>query len=244
MGVPAAKASGVELINRMKAMPSRGRLLRRRHHPRRWPPSDPVLPVRGEGAVRKQRPVGLLQAAADHPGERGLPPAGRRQLPAGARLNANDPSSTARQTRGAGDHNRGGTTTMTDLQQACCRGRRRGFGALPFARARAQAANTIRIALLCDFSGTYRDVTGPERTRLRAPGRGRIRQSRLQRRGDLRRQPEPRRCRLQHRAHWFDRDGVDVHRRWRRVLGRARGQRRRAGEEQGLPQFRPRRRRT
>ena len=26
---------------------------------------------------------------------------------------------------------------------------------------RAQAANTIRIALLCDFSGTYRDVTGP-----------------------------------------------------------------------------------
>ncbi len=26
---------------------------------------------------------------------------------------------------------------------------------------KAQAANTIRIALLCDFSGTYRDVTGP-----------------------------------------------------------------------------------
>jgi len=28
-------------------------------------------------------------------------------------------------------------------------------------QARAQTANTIRIALLCDFSGTYRDVTGP-----------------------------------------------------------------------------------
>ena len=26
---------------------------------------------------------------------------------------------------------------------------------------KAQAANTVRIALLCDFSGTYRDVTGP-----------------------------------------------------------------------------------
>jgi branched-chain amino acid transport system substrate-binding protein len=35
------------------------------------------------------------------------------------------------------------------------------FGALPLSHARAQAANTIRIALLCDFSGTYRDVTGP-----------------------------------------------------------------------------------
>jgi branched-chain amino acid transport system substrate-binding protein len=36
-----------------------------------------------------------------------------------------------------------------------------GFGALPLSRARAQAANTIKVALLCDFSGTYRDVTGP-----------------------------------------------------------------------------------
>ncbi len=34
-------------------------------------------------------------------------------------------------------------------------------GGLPRRGARAQAANTIRIALLCDFSGTYRDVTGP-----------------------------------------------------------------------------------
>ncbi len=35
------------------------------------------------------------------------------------------------------------------------------LGGLPFRSARAQAANTIKIALLCDFSGTYRDVTGP-----------------------------------------------------------------------------------
>ncbi|MFC7474876.1 ABC transporter substrate-binding protein [Dankookia sp. GCM10030260] len=34
-------------------------------------------------------------------------------------------------------------------------------GGLPWRSARAQAANTVKIALLCDFSGTYRDVTGP-----------------------------------------------------------------------------------
>jgi branched-chain amino acid transport system substrate-binding protein len=35
------------------------------------------------------------------------------------------------------------------------------LGGLPFRSAKAQAANTLKIALLCDFSGTYRDVTGP-----------------------------------------------------------------------------------
>jgi branched-chain amino acid transport system substrate-binding protein len=35
------------------------------------------------------------------------------------------------------------------------------LGGLPFRSARAQAANTIKLALLCDFGGTYRDVTGP-----------------------------------------------------------------------------------
>jgi branched-chain amino acid transport system substrate-binding protein len=34
-------------------------------------------------------------------------------------------------------------------------------GGLPWRSAKAQAANTVKIALLCDFSGTYRDVTGP-----------------------------------------------------------------------------------
>ena len=35
------------------------------------------------------------------------------------------------------------------------------LGGLPWRRAKAQAANTVKIALLTDFSGTYRDVTGP-----------------------------------------------------------------------------------
>ena len=35
------------------------------------------------------------------------------------------------------------------------------LGVLPWRGAKAQAANTIRVALLCDFSGSYRDVTGP-----------------------------------------------------------------------------------
>ena len=34
-------------------------------------------------------------------------------------------------------------------------------GALPFSRARAQAANTIRIGVLNDQSGPYRDISGP-----------------------------------------------------------------------------------
>jgi branched-chain amino acid transport system substrate-binding protein len=34
-------------------------------------------------------------------------------------------------------------------------------GGKPWRSARAQAANTIKVALLCDMSGTYRDVTGP-----------------------------------------------------------------------------------
>ncbi len=36
-----------------------------------------------------------------------------------------------------------------------------GIGGLPWQSAKAQAANTIKIALLTDFSGTYRDVSGP-----------------------------------------------------------------------------------
>ena len=35
------------------------------------------------------------------------------------------------------------------------------LGALPLGRARAQAANTIRIGVLNDQSGPYRDITGP-----------------------------------------------------------------------------------
>ena len=54
---------------------------------------------------------------------------------------------------------------MPAMQAGRCQGRssagRRHRRGLPWRSAKAQAANTIRIALLCDFSGTYRDVTGP-----------------------------------------------------------------------------------
>jgi branched-chain amino acid transport system substrate-binding protein len=36
-----------------------------------------------------------------------------------------------------------------------------GLGGLPFRRARAQAANTIRLGVMTDMSGPYRDATGP-----------------------------------------------------------------------------------
>jgi len=36
-----------------------------------------------------------------------------------------------------------------------------GLGGLPFRRARAQAANTVRLGVLSDMSGPYRDTTGP-----------------------------------------------------------------------------------
>jgi branched-chain amino acid transport system substrate-binding protein len=36
-----------------------------------------------------------------------------------------------------------------------------GFAVSPFAQARGQSANTIKIGLLTDLSGTYRDVNGP-----------------------------------------------------------------------------------
>ncbi len=50
------------------------------------------------------------------------------------------------------------TINRRTLMQAGAAG---AAGGLPFRSARAQAANTIKVALLCDFSGTYRDVTGP-----------------------------------------------------------------------------------
>ncbi|MBL6078848.1 ABC transporter substrate-binding protein [Belnapia sp. T18] len=83
-------------------------------------------------------------------------------------------------------------------------------GGLPWRSARAQAANTIRIALLCDFSGTYRDVTGP--TELAC-----IRQA-VAEFGNRGFNIEVVFADNQNRAdvgsnvtrQWFDRDGVDV----------------------------------
>ena len=36
-----------------------------------------------------------------------------------------------------------------------------GIDGLPWRPARAQAANTIRIGVLTDLSGTFRDINGP-----------------------------------------------------------------------------------
>ncbi len=50
---------------------------------------------------------------------------------------------------------------MTQITRRGVLGAGAAFGALPLHRARAQAANTIRIGVLNDMSGLYRDVNGP-----------------------------------------------------------------------------------
>ena len=83
MGVPAAKASGADAVARMKAMPTDddafgpGRI---REDGRKLHPAylfEVKTPEESKGAL------GLLQAAADHPGGTGLPAAGPGRVPAG-----------------------------------------------------------------------------------------------------------------------------------------------------------------
>ena len=50
---------------------------------------------------------------------------------------------------------------MTELNRRGLLAAGAAFGALPLHRARAQAANTIKIGVLNDQSGLYRDVNGP-----------------------------------------------------------------------------------
>ena len=76
----------------------------------------------------------------------------------------------------------------------------------------------------------------PDRAGLHPPGRRRVQQPRLQRRGHLRRQPEPPRRRRQRHPPMDRPRRRRRHRRRRRLLRRAGGERHRAGEEQGLPQ--------
>ena len=81
------RPAGVEAVERMKAMPTatttasaRARI---REDGRKLHPAylfEVKAPAESRGAL------GLLQAAADHPGRGGLPPAGRGRLPAGAEL--------------------------------------------------------------------------------------------------------------------------------------------------------------
>ena len=85
-GRGGGQGAGTEVVNRMKAMPTDDDAFGPGTHPRRRAQDRPVLPVRGEEARGEQGPLGLLQAAADHPGRGGLPPAGRGRLPAGPQL--------------------------------------------------------------------------------------------------------------------------------------------------------------
>ncbi len=84
------------------------------------------------------------------------------------------------------------------------------WGALPLARARAQAANTIKIGVLNDQSGLYRDLSGPGSTAC-------ARQA-VQELGELGFNVEIVQADHQNRPdvgstvarQWIDRDGVDV----------------------------------
>ena len=84
------------------------------------------------------------------------------------------------------------------------------LGGLPFRRARAQAANTVKIGVLTDMSGAYRDINGPvavAATRLAAQEFGN--------RGfavevifaDHQNKPD---VAVSIARQWFDRDGVDM----------------------------------
>ena len=87
MGVPAAKASGVDAVNRMKAMPCRRRRLRRRHDPRRTAASiHPAYLFEVKAPGRIPQSLGPLQAGRHHPRRGGFPAAGRGRLPAGPQL--------------------------------------------------------------------------------------------------------------------------------------------------------------
>jgi branched-chain amino acid transport system substrate-binding protein len=86
------------------------------------------------------------------------------------------------------------------------------WGALPFRSAKAQAANTIRIGVLNDQSGTYRDLSGPGSTQA---VRLAIQESGITQRGinvevvqaDHQNRPDVGSTVVRQ---WLDRDGVDL----------------------------------
>ena len=83
-------------------------------------------------------------------------------------------------------------------------------GALPFRRARAQAANTVRIGVLTDMSGPYRDINGPvsvAATRLAVQEFG-ARGFQIEVTfADHQNRPD---VAVNIARQWFDRDGVDM----------------------------------
>ncbi|PWS34868.1 ABC transporter permease [Falsiroseomonas bella] len=86
------------------------------------------------------------------------------------------------------------------------------WGALPFRSARAQAANTIRIGVLNDQSGLYRDISGPGSTQA---VRLAVQESGITQRGvnvevveaDHQNRPDVGSTVVRQ---WIDRDGIDV----------------------------------
>ncbi len=86
------------------------------------------------------------------------------------------------------------------------------WGALPYRSARAQAANTIRIGVLNDQSGLYRDISGPGSTQA---VRAAVQDSGITQRGvtvevveaDHQNRPDVGSTVVRQ---WYDRDGVDV----------------------------------
>ncbi len=86
------------------------------------------------------------------------------------------------------------------------------LGALPYRSARAQAANTIRIGVLNDQSGLYRDISGPGSTQA---VRLAIQDSGITQRGinvevvqaDHQNRPDVGSTVVRQ---WIDRDGIDV----------------------------------
>ena len=85
-----------------------------------------------------------------------------------------------------------------------------GLGGLPWRSARAQAANTIKIGLLSDMSGPYRDLNGPN-----SIAATRLAMQEMAPRGlnvelvvaDHQNRPD---VGVNISRQWFDRDGVDM----------------------------------
>ncbi len=85
-----------------------------------------------------------------------------------------------------------------------------GLGALPWRGARAQAANTIRIGVLTDLSGTFRDINGPVTaacTRLAVQEFGARGFEIEVTVADHQNKPD---VAVNIARQWFDRDGVDM----------------------------------
>ena len=74
------RPDGAAAVARMKAMPTDDDCFGARQHPPGRAQDPPRLPLRGEEARGVEGPLGLLQAAADHAGGRGLPAARRGRL--------------------------------------------------------------------------------------------------------------------------------------------------------------------